>query len=231
MASGFPRSFSYAEEVHVIGVYSGKRVNNSTYEDRKVELGARCHEDLDRCARDYERLNTQFPTRVDVNVTRTGKPLTLVLSAYEATKWRIKMAKGVKIKRIILSGYQPQSLRKNDSLRGVRVEKTAYESGDADFFSFYGDDREVPVGVSTDDSLPCTRDSRVADGYASDFANTVRQLKRRKLVPTTIQSHPDDEPRANFEISNATNVTEAQKIRRSGLCYQNPDGTLSPGHQ
>ena len=39
---------------------------------------------------------------VDVTVARTGVPITLVLSSYEPTHWRLNVAPGVQLQRVIL---------------------------------------------------------------------------------------------------------------------------------
>lgn len=47
---------------------------------------------------------------VDVDVKDTGGPVTLGLSAYDRTLWRLHLAPGVDLKRVILSGRYPQSI-------------------------------------------------------------------------------------------------------------------------
>lgn len=47
---------------------------------------------------------------VDVRITDIQHPITLGLSAYERTRWRIQTVPGVEIERIILSGHSPQYL-------------------------------------------------------------------------------------------------------------------------
>ncbi|WP_097459577.1 hypothetical protein [Mangrovitalea sediminis] len=47
---------------------------------------------------------------VDVQVKDTAGPLTLGLSAYDRTLWRLHVAPGVDLKRVILSGRYPQTI-------------------------------------------------------------------------------------------------------------------------
>ena len=249
-ASLFFTPTGYADEVHVIGTYRGKKSTNEDYQllekrrDKACQkIGENCDSFrepcgtlIERCNRAEEILDQSFPGRIDVDVTRTGTPLTLILTAYDPTKWRIKVAKGVTIKRIILSGYNPQTLRKSKLLKNVRVEKESYEEGDSHFFYFYGDDREVPVGFleysSADQSVKCSSQADLFPGnfrYGNEnqFGNTLRELKKRGLTPTSIQSQKSEARR--FSITNETKSVEIPKLRPGGYCYQNPDGTVSEG--
>lgn len=200
-----------------------------------ARIQATCGHDSTLCSERQRQLESLFPTRVDVTVTRTGEPMTLVLTAYEATKWRLKIAPGVIIKKIILNGNHEQSLRRNDALKDVLVESGSYHSGDPHSFYFYGDDRDAPIGyVEPRDILgepsPCIEDSSAGWGYESSFANTLRQLKRRRLVPTSIQAQPPSMRLREFHISNESAPTAVEKIRFVGRCYRNPDGTITEGH-
>lgn len=249
-ASLFFTPTGYADEVHVIGTYRGKKSTNEDYQllekrrDKacpsfeycgKLPMAA-CKIPIENCDRAQEILDQSFPGRIDVDVTRTGTPLTLILTAYDPTKWRIKVAKGVTIKRIILSGYNPQTLRKSKLLKNVRVEKESYEEGDSHFFYFHGDDREVPVGFleysSADQSWKCSSQADLFPGnfrYGKEdnFSNTLRELKKRGLTPTSIQSQKLEARR--FSITNETKSVEIPKLRPAGYCYQNPNGTVSEG--
>lgn len=65
---------------------------------------------------------------VDLRVSDRQHPLILGLSAYDRTHWRLSMAPGVEIERIILSGRYPQSLSGVPSEVAVEV----YQGGGAD---------------------------------------------------------------------------------------------------
>lgn len=62
----------------------------------------------------------------DVNVTRTGAPIVLVLSAYEPTAWKVTADSGVILDRIILIGYHEQTA---DAPAGVTVDAVATGDG------------------------------------------------------------------------------------------------------
>ncbi|MFN3200194.1 MAG: thrombospondin type 3 repeat-containing protein [Bradymonadia bacterium] len=47
---------------------------------------------------------------VDVNITRTGVPMILVMSSYEPTNWRLNLAPGAQVQQIILNGYYTQTV-------------------------------------------------------------------------------------------------------------------------
>ena len=47
---------------------------------------------------------------VDVLLTDKGGPVTLGLSAYDRTEWHLRLAPGVDLKRVILSGRYPQTI-------------------------------------------------------------------------------------------------------------------------
>lgn len=48
---------------------------------------------------------------VDVMVRPTSKPVVLVLTSYYSVDWRVKLAEGTQIKKIIVSGYNPQEIK------------------------------------------------------------------------------------------------------------------------
>lgn len=90
---------------YVIGVYRGEPTP-----EEKIRY------DFDYCTwalRDPDcdmiRLH-QITYVVDVDVKDTGGPVTLGLSAYDRTLWRLHLAPGVELKRVILSGRYPQHI-------------------------------------------------------------------------------------------------------------------------
>ncbi len=88
------------------------------------------------CDRDWEQRDTEPCTStdrelflvaaygdgspVDVEIARTAAPIVLVLSAYSSTEWHVHLADGVRIDRVILSGYSPSSVAGLDP--SIRVE-------------------------------------------------------------------------------------------------------------
>jgi beta-lactamase regulating signal transducer with metallopeptidase domain/predicted esterase len=77
-----PKEFNPAEtEMHVIGVYQGRKVAGN-------ENG-----------------------RVNVEVRPTAKPVVLVLTSYFSVDWQIELARGARIKKVIASGYNEQEIK------------------------------------------------------------------------------------------------------------------------
>ena len=54
----------------------------------------------------YESAQQANP--IDVRVHRAAAPMTVVLSAYSPVTWRLDVAPGARLRRIILNGYEPQ---------------------------------------------------------------------------------------------------------------------------
>ncbi|WP_413167321.1 hypothetical protein ACL6C3_11585 [Capilliphycus salinus ALCB114379] len=59
-----------------------------------------------------------------VRVTRQGKPMILALSSYEPVNWKIDIAPGVKIEKIIVNGYHDQKVT---GVSGVPIEEYSYK--------------------------------------------------------------------------------------------------------
>lgn len=51
------------------------------------------------------------PTVASVHVTRTGRDIVLVLCAYESIEWRVKTAKNVRLKKVLVLSRKPQFVR------------------------------------------------------------------------------------------------------------------------
>ena len=47
---------------------------------------------------------------VVVRVTRLGSEMTIILSSYDPTRWRLELAPGVRLRQIVLNGYEPSVL-------------------------------------------------------------------------------------------------------------------------
>jgi hypothetical protein len=65
------------------------------------------------------------PSTVTVNLVNTGvaKPVILSLSAYETVRWLVKVPQGVTVRKVILSGYNPQIL----AMSGVEAGSVSVE--------------------------------------------------------------------------------------------------------
>lgn len=102
---------------HVIGLYRG--------------LPPPWHQE-DECWRISEPecqriLQHQVEHDVRVSISDSRHPVILGLSAYERTHWRLSLAPGVEVRRVILSGRYPQDLSGIDA----QVPVEYYVDGDA----------------------------------------------------------------------------------------------------
>lgn len=73
-----------AQEVHVVTVYEGDYLGK------------------------LRRRGEHPEGQVNVRIRVTGKPVVLVLSAYEPVKWVLSLDSGVRLQRVIASGYYKQ---------------------------------------------------------------------------------------------------------------------------
>jgi len=87
--SKYVASDSGVSEIHIFGVYETRNDHGFDYHPQGT---------------------------ADVAIERQGKPLVLVLSAYEPTKWRLHIDVGVIIEKIILNGYHKQELENADDI-------------------------------------------------------------------------------------------------------------------
>lgn len=119
-------------ELHVIGIHEG-----ADPEEDGQPWWSKCDGGLSRlseavdCRRKMESRKQSVVGEVVVNVSITDRPLILAFSAYNKTKWIVKVDKDVDIRKIILSGYHSQSM-----------------SGIPD---------NIPIEVYTYDASPCPR--------------------------------------------------------------------------
>lgn len=221
-------------EVHVMGLYSAKRPESAAY-NRAVKKHLALCQKKPGCdwGGGWDRIERRFPGQMTVNVTRTGAPITLVLSAYEHTVWTVRPAAGVTIERVIMSGYHKQKVILTGSAATAKVKETHYgENAHPDHFFFLGDDTVGPETLSTYDgeTVRCPEDSeKIWFRHKSDFQKTLKALARLKLVPTSIQSSGEDLINS-FDVGPETNSTVIPVLRPSGYCYRNEDGILVPGH-
>lgn len=73
--------------------------------------------------------------KVNVVVTVTDRPVILLLTAYESVEWHVETAQGVRIEKVILSGYHKQAVTGLPS--GIPVNTTSYDEGSATYFYAY----------------------------------------------------------------------------------------------
>ena len=104
-------------EVHVVGVYQGAPPRRTTRSRRGHPVGAAA-----------------------VDVRATGRPIVLVLCAYEPVKWDVRVATGARLEKVILGGYYDQQVPGVPD--GVPVQKNVFMQGAARYFFAYDSDHE-----------------------------------------------------------------------------------------
>lgn len=99
--------------LHVIGVYEGETPPGS--DDRpwwakcgKGDPGSLSREAKNECHKKYAGQNPE--KEVSVDVSDTSRPIVLAFTAYDKTHWKVKLAPGVEVKRVILGGYHAQRI-------------------------------------------------------------------------------------------------------------------------
>ncbi len=222
-------------EVHAVGIYQGATPQSAMYRAAVRQLERQCDRNPRKCqwGRGWERIQKRFPFTTTVKVSRVGVPVTLVLSGYARTEWRIEVARGVNLQRIIMSGYETQTLKKTRSIVGVPVTKSFYGAPlveDGDFFAFYGDDRERAVSfASFEGNVPfCAEpeNESMVPPYTSQFKMALDYLGKLGLTLTSAQGGVEV---GSIQIDGNTQGIKLSKVRASGLCYRNADGSLSHG--
>lgn len=104
-------------ELHLVGIYSGSFPNGP----RKYGVAA-------------------------VSVEVIDRPVVLALCAYEPVRWDVRLVKGAKLQKIILSGYGDQILESEPE--GVAIEKHTHKGADPNSFHVYkADTAEYPEAV------------------------------------------------------------------------------------
>jgi hypothetical protein len=169
-----------------------------------------------------------------VHVTRVGSPITLILSGYDSTLWRVTVAKGVKLEKIILTGYHSQRFAGDFTARKANRVFSWY-GNDRAFPPLYvhEDDRETPVAMASRNEhrqLTChePKEGGRLPRHRSILQEALDALATRGIVPDSIQgqgSRQQDE----FLVGRQTKGITLPKGRRSYLCYRNADGSLVPG--
>lgn len=74
---------------------------------------------------EHDRTNYEMPGTVDINVSREGKPIVLVVNAYMPVTWRIRRQnERVNIQKVIAVGYKPQKVEGLPT--SIPVDKSYY---------------------------------------------------------------------------------------------------------
>jgi hypothetical protein len=117
-AAGKPAPASDAAELHLVGVHEGALPAG-------VKRGV--------------RLNPQRGATVDVHFT--DRPVILAVCSYNPVKWEIRLAKGVRLQKVIVAGYHQQDWAALPP--GVPVERYTHEGqGSKHYFDAYKPDNE-----------------------------------------------------------------------------------------
>lgn len=104
--------------VHIVALSKGEPVPNPLISD----YGGICMDLQDPACRATLPQNRQFS--VNVRVTDKSAPLILGLAGFYRIHWRLQVAPGVRIERVVLVGYYPQQL--SGVPKGVRVETSSF---------------------------------------------------------------------------------------------------------
>jgi hypothetical protein len=133
-------------ELHSIGVYEG-----SDPDDDGIPWHQKCgNKSPLECHSSMSQRKSIIWGQVVVNVSITGKPIILAFSAYDKTKWIVKLKDDVLIEKVILGGYHSQSLE--------------------------GIPPKVPIEVYTYDSSHCDMCYQ-GRGYFYSYTGVPKQLK------------------------------------------------------
>lgn len=229
---GFAQS---ASEVHAVGVYEGSPPRSAAYRAAVRQLARRCDKNIDTCgwSEGWSRIQNRFPSQATVKVSRVGVPVTLILSAYNKTEWNVKVAKGVVLKQIIMSGHNRQVLQKTKDVAGVPVKRSflgAPSDAKGSFFYFFEDDRESPVSYASfgKNGPQCSEPTNEfsVPPHESNFQGALDYLSSKGLALTSAQGAYQ---LGSFVIDNTTRGINLSKAREAGFCYRNSDGSLSHG--
>ncbi len=108
-----------ADELHYVGYYEGLQDADSP----KVEM-------------------SRPAGTAQVKVSRPGRSVALVLTAYEPIVWNIECDDTTTISHIILSGYHDQRVQANSSLLSAKVVASSYDTpGLFKYFHFHQPDQ------------------------------------------------------------------------------------------
>ncbi len=106
--------------VHIVSLSMGAPVYNPLYSD----YDGVCLNMHDPACVEALPQNRQYT--VDVRVTDTSAPVILGLSGFYRIQWRLHPAPGVKIRRVVLTGYYPQTVTGVPA--GAKVETRLFGS-------------------------------------------------------------------------------------------------------
>ena len=208
-------------EVHAIGLYEGRLADPKGYRRALQREVDRCRDDPGgRCwSKSWPKIRRAFKRSATVFVDHPGLPVTLVLTAYEPTLWKIRVAPGSTIERVILSGYHRQRVERSKDLRDTAVESLWPREP----VYFYEDDtleRYIPEGGEGCSDNPQLR-------VDSSLQNFLDVLAARGLTVDSLQA-PREKGKFQFSVTAETKGNLLRRIPRDpGYCYREPDGSLT----
>jgi hypothetical protein len=182
----------------------------------------------------YEPDQTTGEVVVDVDVA--DHPVILVLSSYDAARFKLNVAAATKVELVILSSYDGSTVQGVPA--GAKLLATSYVSA----FS-YGDTKPLTAkfppfdGAYQDDSEQ-TYELRYLDGkwqctdtpatyQVHEWTSTQEIVKRitGKPVSGALGAYTG----TTFKVDASTAGAKLPAARDSGSCYKNADGTLTMG--
>ena len=102
-----------------------------------------------------------------VKVSRPGKTVALVLTAYEPVLWTIECDETTTISHVILSGYHEQRVQANSALLSAKVVASSYDvPGIFEYFYFY--ESNHPELRETVQGLTGMKPSGLRCGYTAE---------------------------------------------------------------
>lgn len=215
-----------AAEVHAVGIHHGVRIRSSAYLSQLKRFNAECGK-KENCKNGAERdkFETRFPHNARVVITQTKAPVILVLSSASATNWEIETSQGVILKDILITGHRRQRVKGRGALMGTSVSRLTDDGGSG--IVFFEDDRERPVSRARriGGTVNCENsgDSGVLGLAPSNLQRALYKLENQGIKPNSINGGRSVR---RVEISDKTSGVNLRKVRTSGLCYREADGSV-----
>jgi hypothetical protein len=123
------------QELHVVGVHEGLRPGDLDQVAAAAAVAATGPTTQPQQRRRRREKLAGRGTAV-VEVQATGRPIVLVISAYEPVKWEVRVAKDADLRKVVVGGYYDQEV--TGLAEGTTVEMHTHQGGSASFFYTYG---------------------------------------------------------------------------------------------
>ena len=173
--------------LHVIGIYEGQtppgvddrpwwaKCNDDLKEKQKNSVPAPLPFPSIECHQKYSKITTE--KIVIVNVNDINRPVVLALTANNKTLWRVRLAEGVNITKVILAGYHSQRV--------------------------LGLLPDTPIETYTYDPSPCAQ-CRVGKIHFNSYEKAPEELK--EITGLNVTSFHGDYKGAEFSISSSAKI-------------------------